>query len=66
MKPLDQYETPESDDLYAGDSSVEFLHAQSLERRLAACREALEEIASGRVVHPVTFAIETLTLTEKP
>jgi hypothetical protein len=52
MKPLDQYPTPESDWLYAGDNCVEYAHAADLERKLAACRDTLVCLNNSQIMHP--------------
>ena len=82
MKPLDQYPTPETDAAQFHRDSGEYKFndmvvtpdvAQSLERRLAACREALEQLLaeehipmSMRVASPTSIIRETLAATAKP
>ena len=79
MKPLDQYETPETDaawkDGYTFDEedlTKARVHSRDIERRLAACREALQRLIKNApcpnagTLYQVAYgeARETLTLTK--
>lgn len=49
MRPLDEYETPETDDEERSGYTYKMLlsHARNLERRLALCREVLKSISEA-------------------
>lgn len=68
MKPLHEYETPETDeanDLHPAWPATAVAHARFMEQRLAACRDALAHIADRSSSTAIRrIARETLELTK--
>jgi hypothetical protein len=76
MKQLHEYSTPETDkhivsSVFASKYAPDTDHMQNMEQRLAACRDALDEILESeltpmslRVTTPATIAKRALNLTK--